>query len=165
MIECEKKSESLQLSTVQSFDEKFMARALELAHQASAINEVPVGAVLVKENQIIGVGFNQSITLLDPTAHAEIVALRSAAKAIGNYRLVNTTLYVTLEPCAMCLSAMVHARIQRLVFAATDPKTGAVCSAIHLLDEPFFNHKIQWSQGPYVVESARLLRAFFQERR
>lgn len=165
MIGCEKNLDSLELSTAQSFDEKFMARALELAHHAKSRDEVPVGAVLVKDNQIIGEGFNQPITLSDPTAHAEIVALRSAAKAIGNYRLVNTTLYVTLEPCAMCLSAMVHARIQRLVFAATDPKTGAVCSATHLLDAPFFNHKIQWSQGPYVAESVKLLRAFFQERR
>ncbi len=153
------------VSTTQSIDEKFMACAMELAHQASASNEVPVGAVLVKENQIIGEGFNQPISLSDPTAHAEIIALRSAANSIGNYRLVNTTLYVTLEPCAMCVGAMIHARIQRLVFAAPDPKTGAVCSVMNLLDSPIFNHKIQLSQGPYAEDSAKLLQAFFHERR
>lgn len=158
-------SNDADLQNIQSFDEKFMARALELAHQASTNNEVPVGAVLVKNNQIIGEGYNQPISLSDPTAHAEIIALRSAANSIGNYRLVDTTLYVTLEPCAMCVGAMIHARIQRLVFAASDPKTGAVCSVMNLLDSPIFNHKIQWSQSPYAGESAKLLQAFFQERR
>ncbi len=149
----------------QTVDEKFMSRALELANQAYAVNEVPVGAVLVKDNQIIGEGYNQPISLSDPTAHAEIMAIRSAAQSIGNYRLVNTTLYVTLEPCAMCVGAIIHARVQRLVFAAQDAKTGAICSAIPLLEAPYHNHKLQWAQGPYAAQSIRLLQAFFQERR
>lgn len=146
-------------------DEHFMARALALAKLAYACDEVPVGAVIVQNNQIIGEGFNQPITLHDPTAHAEIIALREAAKCLNNYRCVNTTLYVTLEPCAMCIGAMIHARIQRLVFAAKDPKTGAVCSVAHLIDAEFFNHQIRWEQGFYAKESAELLQAFFQHRR
>lgn len=146
-------------------DEQFMARALALAQLAYACEEVPVGAILVQNNKIIGEGFNQPITLHDPCAHAEIIALREAALRVNNYRLVNTTLYVTLEPCAMCVGAMIHARIQRLLFAAKDPRTGAVCSAIQLIDADYFNHQISWEQGPYAKESAELLQTFFQQRR
>lgn len=146
-------------------DELFMARALELAHCAYAKEEVPVGAVLVQNSRIIGEGFNQPITLHDPTAHAEILAIRQASQLIGNYRLVDTTLYVTLEPCAMCVGAMIHARISRLVFAAADPKTGAVTTASNLIDAPFFNHKINWDQGIYAAESKKLLQDFFKTRR
>lgn len=146
-------------------DEQFMARALALAQLAYACDEVPVGAIVVQNEKIIGEGFNQSITLHDPCAHAEIIALREAALSVNNYRLVNTTLFVTLEPCAMCIGAMIHARIQRLVFAAKDPKTGAVCSAINLIDAEYFNHHINWEQGHYAKESAELLQTFFQQRR
>lgn len=146
-------------------DLKFMEEALSLAQQAYDNNEVPVGAVLVREGKIIGRGFNQSITQKDPSAHAEIVALREAAKNLKNYRLVNTTLYVTLEPCPMCIGAMIHARIERLVFAAKDPKTGAVCSVCNWIDASIFNHKISWEQGPCADQSANLLRDFFQQRR
>jgi tRNA(adenine34) deaminase len=146
-------------------DEQFMARALELAHSAYALNEVPVGAVLVHDGKIIGEGFNQPISLNDPCAHAEILALRHAATTLENYRLINTTLYVTLEPCAMCVGAMIHARVQRLVFSAKDPKTGAVCSAVKLIDAEFFNHRIIWEQGACAGESAKLLQKFFQQRR
>jgi tRNA(adenine34) deaminase len=139
-----------------SADEKFMAHALALAELAYARDEVPVGAVLVHDDIIIGESYNQPITLHDPSAHAEILAIRAAAKAIKNYRLINTTLYVTLEPCVMCIGAMIHARIQRLVFAATDPKTGAVCSVTPLLDAPFFNHSVKWEQGPYAAQSTKL---------
>ena len=144
-------------------DELFMARALELAHCAYAKEEVPVGAILVRDNSIIGEGFNQPITLHDPTAHAEILALRHAAQFIGNYRLVDTTLYVTLEPCAMCIGAMIHARIKRLVFAATDRKTGAVTSMSSLIDAPFFNHKIRWEQGTHSIESQKILQDFLYQ--
>ncbi len=146
-------------------DIKYMTRALELAHQAQDKNEVPVGAVLVLDNEIIAEGFNQSLAHHDPTAHAEIMAIRAGGKKLNNYRLVETTLYVTLEPCAMCVGAMIHARIQRLVFAATDPKTGAVCSASSLIDAPFFNHKIQWQGGIMAEASTNLLQNFFKKRR
>lgn len=146
-------------------DDYFMAQALKCAQLAYEKNEVPVGAVLVHGDNIIAEGYNQSITQNDPCAHAEIIALREAAKVMGNYRLVDTTLYVTLEPCVMCVGAMVHARIQRLVFATTDPKTGAICSVLNLLDAEHFNHKIQWSHGIYAEESASFLQAFFRQRR
>ena len=145
-------------------DIQFMQRALELARQASLLGEVPVGAVLVLDNEIIGEGHNQPIALSDPTAHAEIVALRQAAQKMQNYRLLNTTLYVTLEPCSMCLGALQHARISRLVYAASDPKTGAVESVCRLLDQPL-NHRIQWEKGLLAEESSQLLRDFFKKRR
>lgn len=148
-----------------SDDQKFMAEAILLAEKAFNRNEVPVGAVLVEHDEIIGRGFNQPISLNDPCAHAEILALRDAANNKKNYRLVNTTLYVSLEPCAMCVGALIHARIQRLVFAAPDPKTGAVCSATQLIIAPFFNHKIQVEQGIYAQQSRELLQEFFQRRR
>lgn len=146
-------------------DQKFMAVAISLAQKAFDANEVPVGAVLVEHGEIIGRGFNQPIFLNDPCAHAEILALREAANNKKNYRLVNTTLYVSLEPCSMCVGALIHARIQRLVFAASDPKTGAVCSATQLINASFFNHKIQVEQGLYAQQSKELLQEFFQRRR
>ncbi|MDQ2994421.1 MAG: tRNA adenosine(34) deaminase TadA [Pseudomonadota bacterium] len=146
-------------------DQRFMARALELAHTAQELGEVPVGAVLVLNDQIIAEGYNQPIAHHDPTAHSEIMALRAGAKHLNNYRLVDTTLYVTLEPCAMCVGAMIHARIKRLVFAASDRKTGAVCSAAGLIDASFFNHRIQWEQGVLAQASGQLLQHFFQAKR
>ena len=128
-------------------DHHWMQQALQLADRAQALGEVPVGAVLVQADNCIGQGHNCPIQRQDPTAHAEINALREAGASTGNYRLTNSTLYVTLEPCAMCVGAMIHARITRLVFAAAEPKTGAVCSATPLLDAPYHNHRIQVEQG------------------
>lgn len=146
-------------------DEFFIQKALLLAKQAEKNQEVPVGAVLVKDNEIIGKGFNHPIGLTDPTAHAELLSIREAAKNLGNYRLVGTTLYVTLEPCAMCLGAMIHARIQRLVFGAFDSRDGAVKSVFQLLNEPRLNHHISWTGGILVDECAHVLKIFFQARR
>jgi tRNA(adenine34) deaminase len=146
-------------------DLKFMQRAVMLAQLAEQAGEVPIGAVLVKNNEIIAEGFNQPIATHDPTAHAEIVALRAAAKQLNNYRLIDTTLYVTLEPCAMCVGAMLHARIQRLVFAASDPRAGAVISVFELLSEPRLNHRIAWRSGVLAQECSTILKTFFQARR
>ena|SRR3990167_7726161 len=146
-------------------DEQFMQHALRLAEKAHANNEVPIGAVLVKEGEIIAEGFNQPISLNDPTAHAEIIALRKAARRLNNYRLVGTTLYVTLEPCAMCLGAMIQARIKHLVFGTFDPRAGAVKSIFQLLDEPRLNHHITWKGDILANDCAQLLKAFFQARR
>lgn len=146
-------------------DEHWMARALALAQQAAARGEVPVGAVLVLDDAIIGEGSNQPISSNDPTAHAEIVALRAAAHAVENYRLPETTLYVTIEPCTMCVGAMVHARIKRLVFGALEPKAGAVCSRLHLLEGTNFNHAIEYRQGVLADECGRQISDFFQQRR
>lgn len=149
------------------FDLHCMQKALSLAHEAAQHNEVPVGAVMVDNasRQIIGEGYNQPITSLDPTAHAEIVAMRNAAKHIDNYRLSNTTLYVTLEPCAMCAGAMLHARIQRLVFAAQDPRAGAINSAVDLFGAAAWNHNVHCEHGLLAEDSGKLLREFFQARR
>lgn len=146
-------------------DLAFMARALELARAAEAAGEVPVGAVLVRDGQIIGEGFNQPISTHDPTAHAEMVALRAGAKAVGSYRLLETTLYVTLEPCAMCAGAMVHARVKRLVFAARDPKAGAAGSIFNIVQHPALNHAIECEEGVLAEECSTLLREFFRARR
>ncbi|MSP53106.1 MAG: tRNA adenosine(34) deaminase TadA [Gammaproteobacteria bacterium] len=146
-------------------DLQYMQQALELAREAQINNEVPIGAVLVLDNEIIATAFNQPITQCDPTAHAEILALRTGAKKGENYRLLNTTLYVTLEPCAMCAAALVHARVKRVVFAAVDPKAGAVVSHFNLLDTPILNHKIAWEQGLLADESSELLKTFFKARR
>lgn len=143
----------------------FMRRALELAQRASAIQEVPVGAILVAGSNIIGEGSNCPISTCDPSAHAEIIALRSGAQKLNNYRLPNLTLYVTLEPCIMCLGAMLHARIQRLVFGAHDPKTGAVESLFQILQEPKLNHKIKYTGGILAAECGKLLSEFFKSRR
>lgn len=145
---------------------QFMERALELAARAGAAGEVPVGAVVVLDGVIIGEGCNAQIGSVDPTAHAEVVALRDAAQTMGNYRLPGASLYVTLEPCSMCCGALVHARIGQLVFAAREPRAGAVVSTRHLLDEGAFNHRVTWSEDlERQGESATLLRDFFRARR
>ena len=147
-------------------DEDWMQRALELAHFAEEEGEVPVGAVVVATNdQCLGEGWNTPVNLSDPTAHAEIIALREAAKQLQNYRLVNTTLYVTLEPCAMCVGAIIHARIERLVFGTPDSKRGAVCSAVQLIDADFFNHKVRWEGGILATPCAEVLQRFFRGKR
>ncbi len=143
----------------------FMRHALALAKQGAAAGEVPVGAVLVLNNEIIGEGFNAPIKNHDPTAHAEIQALRAGALTLNNYRLLNTTLYVTLEPCMMCAGAMIHARIQRLVYAASDAKAGAVESQLQLLDQPFANHAVHHQGGVLATECGSLLSDFFKSRR
>ncbi len=147
-------------------DEVFMRRALELARQAEAADEVPVGAVLVAEGRVLAEGWNRPIGTNDPTAHAEIVALRAAAAALENYRLVGTTLYVTLEPCPMCAGAIVHARVDRVVFAASDPRSGAAGSVFDLLpSDARFNHYTRSDGGVLADEAAAMLRNFFRARR
>ena len=147
-------------------DDYWMAQALELAKLAQTSGEVPVGALVVSaDNELLGTGYNQVIQRHDPTAHAEIIAMRAAAAKIGNYRLKDSTLYVSLEPCCMCAGAMVHARIKRLVFAAPDPKTGAAVSVFQLLNGSPLNHRVELSQGCQHEASAQLLKAFFRERR
>ena len=145
--------------------EQWMRRALALADRASNEGEVPVGAVVVRDGELLGEGWNQVIAAQDPTAHAEIVALRDAARVVGNYRLPGATLYVTLEPCTMCAGALVHARVTELVFAAEEPRAGVVCSTCSLLDEPWYNHKVSWQGGVLAEDSSARLRAFFQARR
>ncbi len=142
-----------------------MSRALELARQAREQGEVPVGAVVVYGDQIIGEGFNQPITLADPSAHAEMQAMRKAARRLDNYRLSDTTLYVTLEPCAMCAGAMVHARVKRLVYGAADPKTGATGSVFNLVQAEQLNHQLEVDGGLMDKECGELLRDFFKQRR
>jgi tRNA(adenine34) deaminase len=146
-------------------DIDFMQAALAEARLAAEAGEVPIGAVVVRDGAIVARGQNRVLRDLDPTAHAEIVALRAAAAALGNYRLTGCTLYVTLEPCAMCAGAMIHARIARLVFAAADPKAGAAGSVLAVLNHPQLNHQLQVEQGILPDESAELLRSFFRERR
>lgn len=148
-----------------SDDKKFMQRALELARQAEAAGEVPVGAVIVKDGEIVGEGFNQPIRLHDPSAHAEMLALRAAARRLENYRLSGCVLYVTLEPCAMCMGAMVHARISRLVYATADPRTGSAGSIMDLARHPALNHQLDVTSGILETECAEQLRAFFRSRR
>jgi tRNA(adenine34) deaminase len=143
----------------------FMRRALELAREAEAAGEVPVGAVLVKDGAIIAEGRNAPVASDDPTAHAEIVALREAAAKLGNYRLPGTTLYVTLEPCPMCAGAMVHARVERLVYAAADPRTGAAGTVFDLTNSAALNHRLVVEGGVLAEKSAALLRDFFGRRR
>jgi len=142
-----------------------MRRALSLADRAGEQGEVPVGALVVRDGELLGEGWNQVIGAADPTAHAEVVALRNAARAAGNYRLPGAVLYVTLEPCTMCAGALVHARIAELVFAAREPKSGVVCSSAALLGEPWYNHKVNWTGDVLADESAAKLQAFFAARR
>ncbi len=146
-------------------DEEWIGHALNLAKHAESMGEIPVGAVIVKDNEIIGEGWNQSITTHDPTAHAEIIALRFAAKTIGNYRLCNATLYVTLEPCAMCAGAMIHARIKRIVYGASDPKTGAAGTVFNLLNHDKLNHRVNCTNGVKANECGQLLSQFFKSKR
>jgi tRNA(adenine34) deaminase len=146
-------------------DLSMMKIAIDLAQEAAAAGEVPVGAIVVKDGQIIGRGSNAPIGLHDPSAHAEIQALRDAAKNIGNYRLVDCTLYVTLEPCAMCTGAIQHARISRLVYGASDAKTGACGSVVNLMAETKLNHHTEVTSGIMAEETGTLLSNFFKERR
>ncbi|MFN3579250.1 MAG: tRNA adenosine(34) deaminase TadA [Pseudomonas sp.] len=146
-------------------DIDFMRLALAEAQQAAALGEVPVGAVLVRNGQVIGRGFNQPISSNDPSAHAEMVALRQAATAEGNYRLPDSTLYVTLEPCTMCAGLLVHSRITRLVYGATEPRSGAVASRAQVLAQPWLNHHVEVEGGVLAEECGDLLRAFFKGKR
>jgi tRNA(adenine34) deaminase len=146
-------------------DLHFMRRALELARHAEQAGEVPVGALMVLNDEVIGEGWNQPIVSRDPTAHAEIVALRAAAARLKNYRLTDTTLYVTLEPCAMCAGAIVHARVARVVYGAADPKAGAAGSVFNLLDSSALNHRAQITRGVLAEECGTMLRSFFEARR
>ena len=142
-----------------------MQAALAEARTAASAGEVPIGAIVVREGMVIAGGQNRVMRDCDPTAHAEIVAMRAAAEALGNYRLNGCTLYVTLAPCAMCAGAMIHARLDRLVFAAADPKAGAAGSVISLINHPRLNHQMQVEQGILADESSELLKGFFRERR
>lgn len=146
-------------------DRRWMAHALTLAQRAAAAGEVPVGAVIVMDNEIVGEGWNCPIGSNDPTAHAEIQAMRNAATNLANYRLPDTTLYVTLEPCPMCAGAMVHARIKRVVFGAADPRSGAAGSVFNLLQETPLNHQCVVNGGVLSEECGALLKGFFRERR
>ena len=146
-------------------DEKWMQIALHEANLAMNENEIPVGAVLVKNGKLIAQSHNQPVKTNDPSAHAEIILLRKAGKLQKNYRLVGSTLYVTLEPCAMCFGAMIHARVERIVFGAKDPKTGVCGSCMNLNEENFFNHNISITSGILEKESSELLRLFFKSRR
>ena len=145
--------------------EHWMHKALALADRAGQHEEVPVGALVVRDGEVLGEGWNQVITAADPTAHAEVVALRAAAQCVGNYRLPGATLFVTLEPCTMCAGAMGPARISQLVFAAAEPRAGVACSRCQLLDEPWFNHRVSWQGGVLAQASSERLQAFFRARR
>lgn len=161
------KEESAPVSDTFSQDDvRYMRHALQLAtHARDAENEVPVGALLVRDGEVLGLGWNRNITLHDPTAHAEIMAMRAAGEKLANHRLSGATLYVTLEPCSMCAMAMIHARLGRVVYAAADPKTGAAGSVFDTLIDERHNHRIVVDGGLLGEESARLLRDFFRARR
>ncbi|HKW32045.1 MAG TPA: tRNA adenosine(34) deaminase TadA [Candidatus Acidoferrum sp.] len=146
-------------------DTGFMQKALEEARSAAAAGEVPVGAVLVDEGRVIARSGNRTIRDCDPTAHAEIIVLRKAARVVDNYRLAGTTLYVTIEPCSMCAGAMIQARIPRLVYGANDPKAGAVRTYFQILSNPSLNHQVEITAGVLAAECAEVIRAFFAERR
>jgi len=153
-------------SAFDAADDRFMQRALELAqHARDEHEEVPVGAVLVLDGQIVGEGWNRNISTHDPTAHAEIAALRAAGERLGNHRLPGSTLYVTLEPCLMCAGAIVHARVARVVLGASDPKTGAAGSVFDALASPLHNHLVQVARGLRADQAGDLLRSFFKARR
>ena len=148
-----------------TLDKYWLEYALSLAVAAGRAGEVPVGALITKNDRLIAEGANQSITTVDPTAHAEIIALRAAAKALGNYRLPGCTLYVTIEPCSMCVGALVHARIERLVYGAPEPRTGAVCSAIELLGASFYNHRVAVTSGVMQQACSTVIQSFFRNKR
>ena len=147
------------------WDRQCMTLALDEARRAATRGEVPVGAVLTRDQQVLANSGNAQIELHDPTAHAEIRVLRDAAVREGNYRLPGTTLYVSLEPCTMCCGALIHARVQTLIFGTREPRSGAVISAAQTLDNPLLNHRVQWREGLEETEAAALLRAFFKARR
>ena len=151
--------------TTMPSDELFMEEALREAARAQASGEVPIGAVVVRDGRVIGRGWNRPAFECDPTAHAEIVALREAGRELGNYRLSDCDLYVTLEPCAMCAGAITHARIRRLIYAADDPKSGAIQSAIHVLNHPALNHRVEVTTGVLAGRAMEMLQAFFRDRR
>lgn len=151
--------------SIEAQDALFMREALQLAQQGAALGEVPVGAVLVQDGEIIGRGFNSPISLNDPSAHAEVQAIRDAAARLQNYRLPETTLYVTLEPCHMCAGLIVHARIARVVFAANEPRAGAVESQGCFFSQTFLNHRVEIKGGVLADDSAQMLKAFFKARR
>ena len=142
-----------------------MNLALDQARKAHAMAEVPIGAVIVRQGEIIGVGFNQTISHCDPTAHAEIVAIRAAANHVGNHRLAGADMYVTIEPCTMCAGALVQARIARLIFAAAEPRAGAVTSSARVLENPGLNHRVEIESGLCQAEAAELMASFFRVRR
>lgn len=146
-------------------DMDFMAEALRLAHVAREQGEVPVGAIVVFDAEVIGEGYNQPIASLDPTAHAEIVALRAAAKRLGNYRLTGASLYVTIEPCQMCVGAMIHARIARVVYGTPEPRAGALESAMRAHEHPSLNHRMEAQGGVLEDECREIIQAFFRTRR
>lgn len=150
---------------MRSEDEHWMQHAIALARYSATLDEVPVGAVVVLDQAIIGRGHNQPITLNDPSAHAEVMAIRDACIEMDNYRLPNATLYVTLEPCLMCVGTIVHARIKRVVFSAREPKAGAVCSRCAGFELEHLNHRVEWSEGACAGESATLLSEFFKTKR
>ena len=156
---------SNEVMTSNDVDRMWMHRALELARRAEREGEVPVGAIVVKGAEVVGEGWNRPISSHDPTAHAEIVALRAAAMTVENYRIPGATLYVTLEPCPMCVGAMIHARVDRLVFGAFDPKTGAAGSAFELAQSERHNHRLQIEGGLLEAECSDLLKRFFRARR
>ena len=149
----------------EKIDQKWMLKALELARKAEAAGEVPVGAVIVKDDQLIAEGWNQPITSHDATSHAEIMAMRKAGIKLNNYRLVDTTMYVTLEPCSMCVGAMIHARVAKVVYAASEPRTGALGGAFNLLEANQHNHLFDIESGVMADESKAMLQRFFQSRR
>jgi tRNA(adenine34) deaminase len=146
-------------------DFEALTLALDEARAAAAAGEVPVGAIVLANGAVVGRGQNRVLRDLDPTAHAEIVALREASRSLGNYRLSGCEIFVTLEPCAMCAGAMIHARLSRLVYAAADPKAGAVGSVLQVLNHPHLNHQMAVTSGELAEESGELLRSFFRERR
>ena len=143
----------------------YMQHALELAHAAELEGEVPVGAVLVRDGEIIGEGWNRPIISHDPSAHAEIVAMRDASQRLNNYRLSGSTLYVTIEPCTMCIGAMIHARVAHIVFGAKEPRAGAVCSHLKLLDNDHYNHTISWQGGVLEDQCREIISNFFKKKR
>ncbi len=146
-------------------DDYWMQQALDQAQRAADCGEVPVGAVLVRDGELIGAGFNGPIGACDPTCHAEIAAIRDASSRASNYRLPGSTLYVTIEPCTMCVGALIHARIARLVFGAREPRAGAVASQLQLLDCGHFNHRIEWSEGVMADDCGGIMTTFFKSRR
>ena len=150
----------------EQFDDQYwMAKALEYASKAEQLNEIPVGAVLVKDNQLIAAGYNRSITDNDPSAHAEMIAIREGGKVLNNYRLIDCTLYVTLEPCSMCAGLLVHSRIKRLVFGAADEKTGSAGSIMNLLQDPRLNHQVDTKAGVLSGLCGQIISDFFKRRR
>jgi len=159
-------TKDLKVESQQERDVAWMKRALLLAEKAGQQGEVPVGAIIVDaDNSLLSEGWNQPITCVDPTHHAEISAIRSASKSLSNYRLVDCTMYVTVEPCSMCVGALVHSRLARLVIATAEPKAGCVFSQTNLLDADWYNHRVEWEMGVCAEEASQLMSNFFSQRR